>query len=239
MTMQCISCAWVAHKWAGAQVFVFKNLLKSEMIKASSQEPEQVTKPGFPIATHKPTAVVSTSEESKASHIKHQSMLVIFSDCWGTVQEESIPPHQMVKLHCYCEILQCLRKQVHWKCLEWLQNQEWLIHLHNALAHTAPSVQQISSDKDTFVVPYSPYSPKLAPYDFLLFMTIKQKLWELHFQGVPKIHHCQHIPRKAVPNVQKFWSWWTNLEGDYFKTYARTLLSSQSVSCVKNADDFL
>jgi len=56
---------------------MFKKLLKSEVIKASSQQPEQVTKAGFPVATTKQTAVVSISEQSKASHIKHHSMLVI------------------------------------------------------------------------------------------------------------------------------------------------------------------
>jgi hypothetical protein len=49
----CEGCNTVAQQWAGALVFVFKKLLKSEMIKASSQEPQQVTKPGFPVATHK------------------------------------------------------------------------------------------------------------------------------------------------------------------------------------------
>jgi hypothetical protein len=59
------------------------------------------------------TAVISTSEESKASQIKQQSMLVIFFDCWGTVHEEFVPPGRMVNQHCYWQVLQCLREQVH------------------------------------------------------------------------------------------------------------------------------
>lgn len=65
--------------------------------------------------------------------------------------------------------------------------------------HTAPSVQQISADKNKFVVPYSPYSPKLAPCDFFLFTKIKQQLWGRYFWDVPEIHHCQHMPRNSLP----------------------------------------
>jgi hypothetical protein len=60
-------------------------------------------------------------------------------------------------------------------------------------------VQQISADKHTFVVPCSPYSPKVAPCDFFLFTKIKQQLWGWHFWDVPEIHHCQHMPRNSVP----------------------------------------
>jgi hypothetical protein len=59
MNVQCTSVKSVLGLFTSKQEHLHlcsKKLLKSEMIKASSQEPEQVTKPGFPVATHKPNS---------------------------------------------------------------------------------------------------------------------------------------------------------------------------------------
>ena len=47
-----------------------------------------------------------------------------------------------------------------------------------APAHTALSVTRYLASLGWTVVPHSPYSPDLAPCDFLLFPTIKKKHWK-------------------------------------------------------------
>ncbi|GFV55279.1 uncharacterized protein TNCV_5010261 [Trichonephila clavipes] len=54
-----------------------------------------------------------------------------------------------------------------------LGSDEWLLHQDNAPAHTARSVKQFLISKNIPMMGYPPYSPDLAPCDFLIFPTVK------------------------------------------------------------------
>jgi len=103
-------------------------------------------------------------------------MLVISFDFEDTAQQASVYPSQIVNQHFYQEVMQCLRDQVCWKCLEWWQNHDWLIDHDIVPAHMALRVQQFLATKNMAVVPNTPYSPDMAPCDFSLFPRMKVQL---------------------------------------------------------------
>ena len=140
----CEVCAWAAHQQATALAFMFKKLLKSEMIKASSQEPEQVTKPGFPVATHKPNSTcfrMWTKQGKSYQTSQHVGDLFLTA---GALLVRNLFLHA-IQLNCiatgrFCNV---------WgsKSIENAQNDSrirngWFT-TNNTLTHTAPSVQQI------------------------------------------------------------------------------------------------
>jgi transposase len=65
-------------------------------------------------------------------------------------------------------------------------NQNWLIH-HNAPAHTSPKTTEFVTNNNMVIVPHTPYSPDLAPYDFALFPKLKMKLNGRRFETVSDI----------------------------------------------------
>jgi hypothetical protein len=125
------------------------------------------------------------SRFKRGSNIK--SMLVIFFDCEGTVNQDFVPPGQPVNRHNYLEVLNRLRRQIRRKHPERWRNQDWLLHHDSAPAHTALSVQRILAPKNMAVVPHPSYSPDLAPWDFFLFPRMKSKLKGRRFQDVTEI----------------------------------------------------
>jgi hypothetical protein len=134
------------------------------------------------------------------SNIKY--MLVIFSDCKGTVHQEFVPPRQTVNQHHYPEVLKRLREQVRRKRPERWRNQDWLLHRDNAQAHTALSVQRFLTTKNMAVVPHSPYSPDLAPCYLFSFPRMKSKLKGRRFQDVTEIQEQSLTVLHAIPKSQ-------------------------------------
>ena len=67
-----------------------------------------------------------------------------------------------------------LRKQVQRVQTDIADN--WVLHHHNAPAHTALAVREFLAKKNIPVLPHPPYSPDLAPCDFYLFPKLKLKL---------------------------------------------------------------
>lgn len=114
----------------------------------------------------------SSPRTKKAKQVgsKLKSMLVIFFHCENTIHQEVAPPSQTVNQHYYYwKVSQHLRERVHWKHLEWQQNQDWLIHLHYVLEHIAVWVQEMSPATNIILVPCPSHSPDMVPWDFSCF----------------------------------------------------------------------
>ena len=108
------------------------------------------------------------------SNIK--SMLICFFDQKGIVHKEFVPPGQTANAAFYVEVLKCLWENVRRKRLDQWQNNTWLLHHDNALAHATLLTRRFLTDNHMTVVPHPPYSPNLAPSDFFLFPKLKMKL---------------------------------------------------------------
>jgi hypothetical protein len=80
-----------------------------------------------------------------------------------------------------------------------------LLHLDNAPARTALSVQRFLAAKNMAAVPYSLYSPGLAPCDFFLFPRMKSKLQGRRFQDVTESQEKSLTFLDAIPKSQFQW----------------------------------
>ena len=67
------------------------------------------------------------------------------------------------------------------------QEQTWLLHHYNAPSHTAVLTHQFLAKNKIALIPLPPYSPDLAPCDFLLFPKMKLKLKGLRFDTIEEI----------------------------------------------------
>jgi len=114
-------------------------------------------------------------------------MLICFFDQKGIVHKEFVPPSQTVNAAFYVEVLKRRRENVRRKRPDQWQNNTWLLHHDNAPAHAALLTRRFLTDNNMAVVPHPPYSPDLAPSDFLLFPKLKTKLKEQRFQMLEEI----------------------------------------------------
>ena len=115
-----------------------------------------------------------------------KSMLIYFFDQKGIVHKEFVPPSQTVKAAFYVEVLKRLREKVRRKRPDQWRNNTWLLHHYKVPAHAALLTRRFLTD-NMAVVPHPPYSPDLAPSDFLLFLKLKVKLKGRRFQTLEEI----------------------------------------------------
>lgn len=101
-------------------------------------------------------------------------MMIIFFDHKGVIYQHAVPPKTTVNGEYYVSVLKILRQHISRKRHELVGN--WTLHHDNARPHVATSVQQYLSKCNIKIMPHPPYSPDLAPCDFWLFPTLKEKL---------------------------------------------------------------
>jgi len=119
------------------------------------------------------------------SNIK--SMLICFFDQKENVLKEFVPPGQTVNAAFYTKVLRRLRENVRRERPDQWQNNTWLLHHDIAPAHAALLTRRFLTNNNMTVVPHPPYSPDLAPSDFLLFPKLKMELKGRRFQTVEEI----------------------------------------------------
>jgi len=93
----------------------------------------------------------------------------------------------MVNKQLYQEVLARLRDAVRRKKPELWENQTWMLHHDNALAHVSLLIRSYLAKRHTSVVPHPHYSPDVAPADFFLFPKLKTTLKGRHFQTIDDI----------------------------------------------------
>jgi len=62
------------------------------------------------------------------------------------------------------------------------ETRAWLLHHDNALAHNALGIREFLAKNNIAVLGQPPYSPDLAPCDFLLFPKLKKVIKGTSFQ---------------------------------------------------------
>jgi len=152
-------------------------------------------------------------------------MLVVFFHWKGIVHHEFVPRGQMVNKQLYQEVLARLRDAVRRKRPELWENQTWMLHHDNAPAHASLLIGSYLTKHQTSVVPHPPYSPDLAPPDFLLFPELKTTLKERRFQTTEiqenVIRELRAVTERefqeAFQQWKKCWERCIASRGDYFK----------------------
>ena len=118
---------------------------------------------------------------------KTKVMLLAFFDSEGIVHHNYAPDGQTINKEFYLEYLRRLRESVRRKRPEKWRDGDWNLHHDNAPAHTSHLVQQFLAKHCTAQLQQPPYSPDLAPYDFLLFPRLKQVLKGHRFEATEDI----------------------------------------------------
>ncbi|PNF38765.1 hypothetical protein B7P43_G14029 [Cryptotermes secundus] len=107
----------------------------------------------------------------------------------------------------------------------WRTN-DWVLHHDNARPHTAYIVQESLAKNKMAVVPYSPYSPDLAPCDFFLFPKMKIKLKGRRFDTIEELQEETQTVLNTLTNKhfqdefekwEKRWDRCMRFQGDYFE----------------------
>ena len=119
-----------------------------------------------------------------------------------------------------------LRVAIQKKCLELWKNNLWLLHHDNAPAHSSLLVRNFLAKNNTVIMPQPPYSPYLAPCDFLLFPRLKRPMKERRFVTIEEIkteslRELKDIPKSAYQKCFEDWEKRCDKciisEGDYFE----------------------
>jgi histone-lysine N-methyltransferase SETMAR len=114
--------------------------------------------------------VLTITKSKKASSWQGQSsptsLLIVLFGVTGIVHSEFSPPNPTVNCDIYCDVLRRLRENLRRKRPEFWCNQNWLLHDDNA--HTSLKTTEFVTNSNMFIVPHPPYSPDLAPCDFVV-----------------------------------------------------------------------
>jgi len=82
--------------------------------------------------------------------------------------------------------------------------KNWILHHDNAPAHVVLPVAQFLTFKCITVMPRPPYSPDLAPGDFL-FKKVKSAMKEHHFEATGHLEGCnaglKRLPTSCTPGM--------------------------------------
>jgi hypothetical protein len=113
-------------------------------------------------------------------------MLIVFY-IQGIVYKEFVPPGQTVNGKFYCEVLKRMREGIRRKRPDKWKNNNWFLHHDNVPADTSLAFRQFVTSKNISDTPL-PYSPGLAPCDFLLFPQMKLRLKGRRFDTTEEIH---------------------------------------------------
>ncbi|UYV83122.1 hypothetical protein LAZ67_22002308 [Cordylochernes scorpioides] len=103
-------------------------------------------------------------------------LLTVFFDCRGVVHHEFLPQGRTVNKEYYLQVMRNLRGAIRQKRPDLWKNKNWLLHHDNAPAHTSLLVRDVLAKNNTLMMPQPPYSPDLAPCDFLLFPKLKRPM---------------------------------------------------------------
>jgi len=147
-------------------------------------------------------------KKTRVSKSKLKFMLVCFFDSVGIVHKKWVPAGQTVNQYYYKDILERLRKRVMRVRPNIATN--WMLLHDNAPAHAAFSVAQFLTSKGITVMPQPPYSPDLAPCDFLSFKKTKSAMKGHHFQSTEDIQRSvtqalNDIHQAAFQECYKQW----------------------------------
>ena len=155
-----------------------------------------------------------------------RSKINVFFDWKGTLHREFVPRGQMVNKQLYQEVLARLGDAVRRKRPELWENQTWMLHHDNALAHASLLIRSHLAKHQTFVVSHPPYFLDLAPAEFFPFPKFKTTLKGRRFQTIEEIQEnairelrviTESAFQEALQQWNKRWERSIANRGDYYE----------------------
>lgn len=118
---------------------------------------------------------------------KSKSCSLFSSIIVGVVHSEFLPDGEMVNKEYYLSVMRHLRESIRRKWPDLRKDNSWSLHHDNAPSHTSISVRKFLAKNSTNVIDQAPYSPDMAPYDFVLFSKLKLPLQSRRFDSIEVI----------------------------------------------------
>ncbi|UYV72276.1 hypothetical protein LAZ67_9002433 [Cordylochernes scorpioides] len=140
-------------------------------------------------------------KKARKAPSKVKIMLTVFFDYQGIVHHEFQQHGSTITADSYLGVLRRLREAIRQKRPELWRSKSWILHHDNTPAHTALKISKFLQDHLTSVFPQPPYSPDLAPCDFILFGKLKKKLKGWKFQSIEEIKVESKKAMKAIPKT--------------------------------------
>ena len=161
-------------------------------------------------------------KKARMSQSNMKVMLVVFFDWQGAIHYEFVTCGQTVNKEFYVAVLKRLREAIRRKRPQLWTNQSWVLHHENAPAHLSFLARNFLVKNETTVAPQPPYSPDMAPADFLLFPKLKSTLKGRRFDTSDEIQKNSTkelfaILKEAFQSWQKHWGWCVASKGNYFE----------------------
>ncbi|UYV61909.1 hypothetical protein LAZ67_1007037 [Cordylochernes scorpioides] len=155
-------------------------------------------------------------------------LLTVFFDCRGVVHHEFLPQSRRANKEYYLQVMRNLCEAIRQKRPDLWRNKNWLLHHDNAPAHTSLLVRDILAKNNTLMMPQPPYSPDLAPCDFLLFPKLKRPMKVRRYATLDEIKTASKEELKMIfkNDFLKCFEDWKNRwhkciisHGDYFEEH--------------------
>ena len=146
---------------------------------------------------------IASSQPKKARQVKSnvKTMLIAFFDIDGFVHHEYVPRGQTVNKEFYKTVLQRLHDAVRSHCPEKWRSGNWILHHDNAPAHRAVTTNEFLAKHNIPSLPHPPYSPNLAPCDFILFPQLKKTTKGRRFGDIEEVQANATRQMRAITKV--------------------------------------
>ena len=129
-----------------------------------------------------------------------KTMLIVFSDTEGIIHREFVPEGQKLNTEFYVDVLDQLLKRIRRVRMAKFQSIEWFLLHDNTPTHISAIVKKFLANRNVAVLHHPPYSPDLAPADYVFFPKLKFSLKGQHFQTVEEI---QCAVTRELNNISK------------------------------------
>jgi len=114
-------------------------------------------------------------------------VLVIFFDWRGVNHKEFVPEGETVNA-VYCKVvMERLLNRIRRVRPGMCESGDWFLLYDNAPSHNATIVKQFLAQRKVTVIDHPPYSPDLAPADYILFPKVKSHLKGHLFDSISDI----------------------------------------------------
>ena len=110
--------------------------------------------------------------------------MIPFFDSTGMIYMHWVPTGRTVNKEYYVEVLREFRKRFRQKRPALFKLGQWHFQQDNAPVPNSISVTDYLTKMGIKTVPHSPYSPDLAPFDFWLFLKLKENLRGCHYETI-------------------------------------------------------
>ncbi|GBL80161.1 hypothetical protein AVEN_29146-1 [Araneus ventricosus] len=131
-------------------------------------------------------AVPLPSKNCGLTKSRIKTLLIAFFDSKGLIHHEFVPSGTTINAESYEGVLKRLLQRIRRVRPQLYQSGQWKLLHDNARPHTAIHVRQFLTTRKVTVLEHPPYSPDLAPADFL-FSRLKGVLKGLRFSDIAQI----------------------------------------------------